>query len=164
VWRDTAVGLVLIGLAGLYWLGADQIRVSRLEGGVGAQAVPKSLALVLAFLAALMIAQAAWQRYRAGAGAAAAPVSAEERRRHLRALGMLLIGVGYLLVVDLLGYLPTIALLLLATATYIGRPFSAHLAGVAVAGSVLYYLLFVRFLDIPLPAGIWPDLWRTLAG
>lgn len=164
MWRDTLVGLVLIGIAGLYWLGADQIRVSSLEGGVGAQAVPKSLAVTLALLAVLMMAQAAWQRHRAGAGAGAEPITADERRRHRRALSMLLIGVGYLLVVDVIGYVLAIGLLMLTTAAYIGRPLSARLAGVAAAGALFYYALFVRFLDIPLPAGYWPDLWRTLAG
>ena len=45
--RDTGVALGLVGLAGLYWLGADQIKVSTLEGIVGAQAVPKGLAVGL---------------------------------------------------------------------------------------------------------------------
>ena len=55
--RDTGVALGLIALAGLYWLGADQIRVSRLEGIVGAQAVPKGLAVSLAILSVLLMAQ-----------------------------------------------------------------------------------------------------------
>ncbi|HLT01226.1 MAG TPA: hypothetical protein VK001_03565, partial [Geminicoccaceae bacterium] len=65
--RDTGVALVLLALAGLYWLGADQIRVSRLEGIVGAQAVPKSLALALAILSALLIVQELWRARRIAA-------------------------------------------------------------------------------------------------
>jgi putative tricarboxylic transport membrane protein len=77
---------------------------------------------------------------------------------------MLLIGMGYLAVVGTIGYLPAIALLVLATARYVGRPWSAELFLVAGSGALLYYLLFVRLLDIPLPPGIWPGLWRALAG
>lgn len=163
--RDFAVGVGLLALAGLYWLGADQIRVSALEGGVGAQGVPKALAVALAVLTTLMIAQSAWRHYRIGPAPQRQPVAdAEATRRHLRALGMLVIGVAYLLLVSIIGYILAVALLMLATAVYIGRPLSARLAGIAAAGAVLYYLLFVGFLDIPLPAGIWPGLWRQLAG
>jgi hypothetical protein len=111
VTRDTGIALGLLALAGLYWLGADQIKVSRLEGIVGAQAVPKSLAIALAILAALLIAQNLW-RVR---GAAAAPATREpdsgRTDGHLRAAGMLLIGMAYLAVVGTIGYLPAIALL-----------------------------------------------------
>ncbi len=162
--RDVAVGLGLLALAGLYWLGADQIRVSVLEGGIGAQGVPKALAVTLAVLTALMIAQAAWQHYRAPAPLRERVADAAAARKHLRALGMLAIGVAYLVLVSIIGYVLAVALLMLATAVYIGRPLSARLAGIAATGAVLYYLLFVIFLGIPLPAGIWPGLWRQLAG
>ena len=59
--RDTGVGIGLLALAGLYWMGAAQIKVSRLEGIVGAQAVPKGLAVSLAILAMLLIAQDLWR-------------------------------------------------------------------------------------------------------
>lgn len=83
---------------------------------------------------------------------------------HLRALGLLVIGAAYLLVVGTIGYLPAMALLLLATAYYIGRPWSAGLLVVALGGAGLYDLIFVRLLGIPLPQGIWPGVWRGLAG
>jgi hypothetical protein len=34
----------------------------------------------------------------------------------------------------------------------------------ALGGALLYYLLFARLLGIPLPSGIWPGVWRGLAG
>jgi putative tricarboxylic transport membrane protein len=162
--RDTGVALLLLLLAGLYWLGADQIRVSRLEGIVGAQVVPKGLALSLAILSVLLIAQDLWRVRRAAAAAPGTDREAGGAAPHLRAVGMLLIGMGYLAVVGTIGYLPAIALLVLATARYVGRPWSAELFLVAGSGALLYYLLFVRLLDIPLPPGIWPGLWRALAG
>ena len=161
--RDTGVGLALLLLAGAYWLGADQIRVSRLEGIVGAQGVPKGLAVSLAILSALLIAQDLWRSRRATAGAGTAP-EVHGAEAHLRAAGMLLIGVGYLMVVNTIGYVPAVALLVLATARFMGRPWSAELILLAVGGALLYYLLFVGLLGIPLPTGIWPGLWRGLAG
>jgi hypothetical protein len=159
--RDTIVALGLMVVAGLYWLGADQIRVSRLEGIVGAQAVPKGLAVSLAILSVLLIAQALLRRHLAAGPSGEA--EAGGARAHLRAAGMLLIGMGYLAVVGSIGYMPALALLVLATALYLGQYFSARLALVAVGLAVLYYLIFVRLLGIPLPPGIWPDLWRGLA-
>lgn len=162
--RDTGVGLGLLLLAGLYWLGADQIRVSRLEGIVGAQAVPKGLAVSLAVLAALLIAQDLWRARRVAAAARDEEREGGGTEAHLRAAGMLLIGVGYLLVVNTIGYVPAIALLVLATALFMGRPWSAELILLSLGGALLYYLLFVRLLGIPLPPGFWPGMWRGLAG
>jgi putative tricarboxylic transport membrane protein len=161
--RDSAAALGLIVLAGLYWLGADQIRVSRLEGIVGAQAVPKGLAACLAVLSLLLIAQDLWRARRAGAaGVEASEVSGSYA--HLRAAGMLLIGVGYLALVDIIGYVPAVALLVVATALYLGQSLSARLVVLAVGLALFYYLMFVRLLGIPLPPGIWPGAWRALAG
>jgi putative tricarboxylic transport membrane protein len=162
VTRDAIVGLGLIVVAGLYWLGADQIRVSKLEGIVGAQAVPKGLAISLAVLSVLLIAQALLRPRRAAGPTAEVEVGGP--RAHLRAAGMLLIGMGYLAVVGTVGYMPALVLLVLASALYLGQGPSARLVLVAVGLAVLYYLIFVRLLGIPLPPGIWPDVWRALAG
>jgi putative tricarboxylic transport membrane protein len=162
VTRDAIVGLGLMVVAGLYWLGADQIRVSKLEGIVGAQAVPKGLAISLAVLSVLLIAQELLRPRRA-AGPAGEP-EAGGSRAHLRAAGMLLIGMGYLAVVGALGYMPALVLLVLASALYLGQSPSARLVLVAVGLAVLYYLIFVRLLGIPLPPGVWPDVWQALAG
>jgi putative tricarboxylic transport membrane protein len=162
VTRDASVGLGLIVVAGLYWLGADQIRVSKLEGIVGAQAVPKGLAISLAVLSLLLIVQALLRPRRAAGPAGEA--EAFGTRAHLRAAGMLLIGMGYLALLGTVGYIPTLALLVLATALYLGQDPSARLVLIAVGLAVLYYLIFVRLLGIPLPPGVWPDVWQALAG
>jgi putative tricarboxylic transport membrane protein len=162
--RDTGVGLGLLTLAGLYWLGAAQIKVSTLEGIVGAQAVPKALAVSLAILSVLLIAQDLWRTRRAVPAAAPEASEVDGTDAHLRAVGILAIGAGYLMVVGTLGYLPAITLLLLATARYLGASWSAELLAVALGVAMLYYLIFVRLLDIALPPGIWPGLWRALAG
>ena len=161
--RDTGVGLGLLLLAGLYWLGADRIRVSRLEGIVGAQAVPKGLAVSLAILSVLLLAQELWRARGATAAAIGPHAEASRTAAHLRAAGMLLIGAGYLVVVNTIGYVPAVALLVLATARFVGRPWSAELILLAAGVALLYYLLFHGLLGIPLPPGVWPGLWRGLA-
>jgi putative tricarboxylic transport membrane protein len=164
VTRDARVALGLLVLAGLYWLGADQIRVSRLEGIVGAQAVPKGLAVSLAILSALLLARELWRARRTAAVAIGTDSEASATAAHLRAAGMLLIGVGYLVVVNTVGYVPAVSLLVLATARFMGRAWSAELILLAAGGALLYYLLFAGLLGIPLPPGIWPGVWRGLAG
>jgi putative tricarboxylic transport membrane protein len=162
--RDTGVAVGLIGLAGLYWIGADQIRVSRLEGIVGAQAVPKGLAVSLAMLSALLLAQDLWRARRAAAAVGVEAGEISGWHAHLRAGGMLLIGVGYLALVGTIGYVPAVALLVVATALYLGQSWSVRLAVLALGLALLYYVIFVRLLGIPLPPGIWPAVWRGLPG
>jgi putative tricarboxylic transport membrane protein len=164
VTRDSAIAVGLIGIAGLYWLGADQIRVSRLEGIVGAQAVPKGLAVCLAILSTLLIAQDLWRGRRAAGAVGVEADQVSGSYAHLRALGMLLIGVGYLALVGTIGYVPAVALLVVATALYLGESWSARLAVLAIGLALLYYVIFVRLLGIPLPPGMWPGVWRGLAG
>ena len=77
---------------------------------------------------------------------------------------MLLIGIGYLVVVGTIGYVPAIVMLVVATALYLGQRLSARLVVLAVGLALFYDLMFVRLLGIPLPPGIWPGVWRALAG
>lgn len=156
--RDVYVGLVVLALAGLYWLGADAIRESPLAGGVGADGLPKALAATLAFLSLLLIGRSFVFRRALVGPKISTEERAKRRQRHLRALGMLAIGIGYLLIVPYLGYILSVFLLMAATAIYNGRQASPSFWVTVAAGALFFYFLFVRFLDIPLPPGIWPDL------
>lgn len=96
--RDLIGGGIVLALAGLYWNGATHIHKSSLIGkGVGADALPKGLAITLAILAVILLAQNILQR-RKGPLPKDAPASPEEladaRHKHLRAAGMFLIGLG----------------------------------------------------------------------
>lgn len=170
--RDTWVGIVFLGFAALYWVGADGIRVSPLDGPVTAAGLPKSLAYALGGLAVLLILRSLalkWMTARASAGQQDAAPEEEEQgtpamKRHLRALGMLALGIGYLLLVPYLGYTLTIIGLLLATALYIGAKFGPKTLAIAGLGGIFFYLLFVQFLHIPLPPGIWPEVLQSLQG
>jgi hypothetical protein len=160
-------GLALV-IAGSYWIGATHIHKSSLIGkGVGADALPRSLAIALAILAIILIAQNIIQRRR-GLLPEDAPASAEElaeaRHKHLRAAGMFLIGLAFLLVVGYVGYIPAIFAMICVTAVYNGRPMSWRIAGVATILTAVFYGLFDLVLHIPMPSGIWPTIWRMIAG
>ena len=151
-------GVVLLAFSVIFWLGADAIPKSRLGGSVGADGLPKTLAIALGVLSLGLIAQTVLM-------ARAAPAAAEERERrierrnlHLRALGMIVIGAVYVAVVPYLGYVLSIARLLLACALYSGKRPSRGLGLFTILGAVVFYVLFVRILDVPLPAGFWPSL------
>jgi len=168
--RDTWIGLAFLAFSVVYWIAADHIRISPLDGPVTAAGLPKSLAYALGLLAVLLIARSLFlQRLAAAKPSAATPADTgaddgSASRRHLRAVGMLGLGVGYLLVLPYLGYTLSIIGLLLAAALYIGARFGARTLAVAGLGGVFFYLLFVQFLHIPLPPGIWPSLLRSLQG
>jgi putative tricarboxylic transport membrane protein len=170
--RDAWVGVVFLAFAVVYWIAADGIRISPLDGPVTAAGLPKSLAYALGVLAVLLIVRSLALRWLGRGGSAPPPPAAKDEgeesptnvRLHLRALGMLSLGVGYLLIVPYLGYTLSILGLMLATAIYVGARFGAKTAAIAGLGGVLFYLFFVRLLDIPLPPGIWPDLFQPLLG
>lgn len=157
VTRDTWIGLVMLLVAAVYWLEADKIRISPLDGTVGAAGLPKTLAYALGALALILIVRSVIGAV-LGGKAAAVPNEAEESfseamKPHIRTIGMLALGVGYLLLVSWLGYAIAIAGLLLAVSLYIGASANLRTFLVAVIGGVVCHLLFVEFLGIPLPPG-----------
>lgn len=166
--RDAWIGIFVLGFAALYWHEADKIRISPLDGPVGAPGLPKALAFALGGLAIVLIVRglyATWaRRQRAVAEAPPTEPLREQLQPHLRAIGMLALGIGYLLVVPYLGYALSIMLLMFVVALYIGAPVQLRTAGIAVAGGVVFYLIFVGLLDIPLPPGTLPGLLLPSAG
>jgi putative tricarboxylic transport membrane protein len=162
--RDAIVGLCLLALAVLYWLGAEAIPTSPLSGGVGADGLPKVLAYALGVLSLILIGRSLLMQKAALAERPTPQELAERRRRHLRAAGIFLLGVAYVALLPYLGYAVSILLLVAGVAWYNGKTPSPTLAAVALGTSVGFYLLFVRFLDIGQPPGLWPDLFRGWAG
>jgi hypothetical protein len=156
VYRDAIVGAALLVFSGVYWLGANAIRVSPLEGSVGAAGMPKGLAYVLAVLSIYMIARnllAPGVRPSAESGAVR-ETKPFPWRQHLRALWVLIFGAGYLLLLDHAGYVLSVALLMGVTAYFLGlRPIGKALL-FAVLGGAFFYVLFVLILKIPFPEGI----------
>lgn len=166
--RDLIGATVALVLAGAYWIGATHIHKSSLIGkGVGADALPKGLAITLAILSVILVLQILWERRRGllPKDASAQPAElAEAKRRHLRAFGMFLIGVVFLLVVGYVGYIPAIFALFCVVVVYNGRPMSWRIAAIGAVLTAAFYTVFDLVLHIPMPSGIWPQLWRMIAG
>lgn len=167
--RDIWIGLITLVFSGLYWRAADGIPISPLDGIVNAGALPKALAVAMVFFSLLLILRALLTEMmylRAARRAVGSPADRPEEEgsksfsfpQHMKALGVLVIGVAYLLVLPWLGYFLSATLLITVMSIYIGAKAGAYTLGVAVVVSTVFYLLFVQLLDIPLPAGIWPTL------
>ena len=76
-----------------------------------------------------------------------------------RVAGLLAIGVAYVVVVPWLGYMPSVAMLIMATIYYQGGALNRQVVVVAMSGAVVFWMLFVMLLGIPQPPGVWPSLW-----
>jgi putative tricarboxylic transport membrane protein len=166
--KDLIGAGICLALAGAYWIGATHIHKSSLIGkGVGADALPRGLAIALAVLAVILVLQNVVQRRKGPLpqDARATPEKlAEAKHKHLRAAGMFLIGLGFLLAVGYVGYIPAIFAMICVTAVYNGRPMSWRIAGVAAVLTAALYVTFDTVLHIPMPEGIWPEVWRVIAG
>lgn len=157
--RDAWIGIVMLIAAGVYWLEAGKIRVSPLDDGIGAAGLPKALAYALGVLAILLVVRSVMAALMSTSAEPQKDTAPSEDAQgdgwapHLRAIGMLALGVGYLLLVSTLGYAITVAALLFFVSLYIGAKLNLRTVLVAVIGGVAYHLLFVEFLGIPLPPG-----------
>ncbi len=152
-------GILLLIFSVVFWFGADAIPKSRLSGSVGADGLPKMLSIALAVLSGALIVQTLLtMKVTVPTTGTELNARAEQHTLYLRALGIIAIGAGYLMLVPYLGYILTIALLLLTVALYNGKRPSIGLFLFAALGSVFFYVLFVQVLAVPLPAGFWPRL------
>jgi hypothetical protein len=72
----------------------------------------------------------------------------------LWAAGLLAIGIAYLLVVEALGYLVSIALLLIGVALYQGAAAGWRLPLIGIGGALFLWALFVLVLGVSMPRGL----------
>lgn len=168
--RDVWIGLAAFALGAWYWRAAGDIPISPLDGVVNAAALPRMLAIammlfsLLLILRALLIELAYLRAARGAAGPVAARPDSEGQtftpHQHLKAAGVVVIGIVYLLILPWLGYVPSVILLMVSMSVFIGARAGVYTLGVAVVIAVIFYLLFVQLLGIPLPAGLWPALLR----
>jgi hypothetical protein len=162
MWHNLIGGVATIAIGAAYLAMASTIRASALSDSVGPAGFPKLLAWIAIGLGVVLCGQAflAFRAPPAGIPAAEAADVRPTAEGHvalqgvLRAGGMLAIGIGYLLVVRHLGYIPSIALLIVACALYLGTPFSWRVVAVGIGGAVVYYLVFDLTLGIPQPPGL----------
>lgn len=152
------IATVLIGVG--YLAMTLQIRASALDDSVGPAGFPKVLAITVIGLGLILCVQSLWAlrgRRLAAAGAGADASGGEGHggtKGMLRAAGMLALGIAYLLILRWLGYVPSIALLIIAAALYLGTPFSWRVVAIGIGGAVAYWVVFVWMLGIPQPPGL----------
>lgn len=144
----------MLALAAGYFALADTIPISLLSDAVGADGLPKLLAIALALLAALLAARALIARAPAGVAF----------REHVRPFGIAALGFAYVALAPLLGYVGALALLLAAAAAYFGARAKLTIAATAIGGAIALWLVFARLLGVSMPAGALGRLLARLVG
>jgi hypothetical protein len=165
MYGQIATGATLIVFAGLYWLEADAIPKSPMNGSVGADGLPKLLAIALCGLSLILIAQAVLTRRRAAA------VSEDEiddepeftPRGYLLAAVLLGVSIVYTMILPYVGYTVAMGLLLLSVGYFYNKRLSPGIVGFAVVGAIAFHLIFITLLGVRMPAGVWHALMSALA-
>ena len=162
--RDLFFGITTLVVAAVYYTLALAIPQSDLADPVGPQGLPKVYALLLAALSLVLIARSLRSGKPASKNAELQNPEPSGSRipdpgsRALRVIGMLLIGIAYIIVLPWLGYLLSIAALITATIYFQGGVINRRSILVAVSGAVCLWLLFIWLLRIQYPAGLWPSV------
>ena len=160
--RDFVAGCFLLVFSVIYYLAATAIPESRLSDSVGPGGLPMAYGIGLGILSLLLIAQSLHTR-RLAVAKAPDPRARETARKELhaalRGAGMLSIGVAYLILLPLIGYILSLALLIGATAWYQGGARPRWLVPTAIIGAGVFWIIFVEVLQIAQPAGFWPSLF-----
>ena len=159
--REMVLGCATLAIAAGYYLMAIRIPQSDIADVIGAQGLPKTYAALLAALSIILIGRAVLARRTAVAAEPRTTAVDPAAPRHVgwRTFGMLMNGVLYVALVPRLGYILSIAGLIASTIYFQGGDLNRRSAAVAVGGALLLWLLFVRILHIPHPAGIWPSMF-----
>ena len=154
--KDLLSGFVLLLIAGLYYLGSGAIADSTLSDEVGATGLPRVLSAALAGLGLLLVI-----RSLVADRSAARPDMDDDAggSRLPRAIGFLAFGAGYVLLLPILGYIVSTALLIMGVALFerAQRPWFVPVT--AIGGAVLYWAIFVKLLGVNQPIG---TLWQSL--
>jgi putative tricarboxylic transport membrane protein len=145
---DFALGLGAIVLAAAYLRLAAGIPESLLSDSVGAAGLPRAVGWALGVAGALLCARSLLRP-----AAHASPSAGAGWRAHLRALGLLAILFGYVLLAPWLGYALATGALLAAGAAYAGARSGRALVLVPAIAALVFWLLFVHAFGIPMPGG-----------
>jgi putative tricarboxylic transport membrane protein len=168
---DRVTGLFMVALGGLAAWGG-----SRLPPVPGQQIGPNVFPMVVGFglvLCGGMIALGVGRRYEEEAEADLARITAEtagelgqpqEAQSWWRGLKALLppaLLLFYVFAVDRLGFLPTAAVIVMATSLALGARLRLALA-MAIGAPLFVNLVFSKLLRVPLPSGLLPMPWIGL--
>ena len=150
--RDLTCAAVLLVIAGVYYVLASGIGRSALSDEVGPAGLPLIYATILGSLAILLALKTGLRYFLARQQEAPVDLGKPSAAYVLaRAGGTLAIGAGYVLLVNILGYWLSLALLLPAMATYQGEQLDRRLVVISIAGATIFWMLFVWLLGIPMP-------------
>jgi len=158
--RDGITGMVLMVLALAYYGMADALPRSMLSDEVGADGFPKMLAIVLFLLSTVLLLTDFFKKH------CVDPTADQERktgekRAALKAGGMLLLGIVYLLSISWIGYPLAAGLLIAAVILYQKEPLSPKVILTAGLGGIFFWVFFVFALRIPMPMGFLAHLFTT---
>lgn len=148
--RGLACGFVALALAIAYYAAAAELPESFLSDGVGADGLPKLLAValgVLGFFAGLRAVLA--RKAPAGASAEGGGFAA-----HARGLGMMALGAAYAALTPALGYMAGTSVFLFVVAVYSGQRPTLRLAAISIAGGLALWIVFVKLLGVAMPSGM----------
>lgn len=154
--QDYLSGGVLLALAAAYYAATGTIAESTLSDEIGATGLPRLLALLLALIGLALLVRTALadlSARRTRVPAIAAEEEEEEGASLPRAIGLLLIGGAYVVLLPFLGYFLSVAMLIGAVAFYEGAARSWVLPTAALGGATLYWAIFVKLLGVHQPAG-----------
>ena len=160
--RDFLSGGVLVALAAAYYIASGSIAESTLSDEIGATGLPRLLAMLLALIGLALIARTALVALAARrAGVPVAPAEEEDGAPLPRAIGLLLIGGAYVVLLPFVGYFLAVALLIAGVALYEGAARSWVLPTAALGGATLYWAIFVKLLSVHQPAGTLFQGWLS---
>lgn len=135
--RDLVCAALGLAAAIAYYAAAAALPESLLADEVGADGLPRTLALLLAGLSVAIGLRAVLS----GSGEESVPL-----RRHLRGLGVAGLAAAYVIVVPFLGFALSIALLLVSGMRYYGAPLRPAALLQAAAGAAVFWLVFAQLL------------------
>ena len=158
--KDLIGALILLLIAlGYYYLASD-ISQSALADEIGAAGLPLVYATLLAAIALTLAAKTiiGWRFMRVNGEHPINDLQGANRKL-LRAAGMLAIGMVYVAVVTVIGYLISLAAVIALVAHYQGEQIDWRLARIAICGAVAFWIFFDLLLGIDMPSGFWPGMW-----
>lgn len=138
--RDLACAALGLALAGAYWAAASALPESLLSDAVGADGVPRGLAVLLGVFSALIGLRAFFKKS-----------DSQSSQPHGRALGIAALGFAYVAAAAFIGYLVSITLLAGSAALYYGAPRRFGVALFALGTAALLWASFAGLLGIPMP-------------
>jgi hypothetical protein len=152
--RNLAGGLVTLLLGIVYLYFAYRIRPSALADTMGAGGVPVVYGWLMVLLSAILIIQSLFASIRNPEKNSRASEWQGQGLKTIKAAGLVCFGIAYLLIVNTLGYLFSIALLLIGVALYRGAPAGIRLILTGIGGAIVLWVIFVMVLGVRMPSGI----------